>query len=74
MNSNKREKRLNNPIIIKYIIFICTNQHKDIKVEGKKDKMKKGTQGERKRKEEKDSRKGDGQKESTEQFALISKL
>jgi len=36
--------------------------------------MKKGTQGERKRKEEKDSRKGDGQKESTEQFALISKL
>ena len=36
--------------------------------------MKKGMEGERKGKEEKDSRKGDSQKENTEQFALISKL
>ena len=36
--------------------------------------MKKGMEGERKRKEEKDSRKGDRQKKNTEQFALISKL
>ena len=51
-----------------------TQRHKSRREETQKDKMKKGIEGGRKKKEEKDSRKGDRQKENTEKFALISKL